>query len=150
GVDMDMASSLYHDQLAQLVRSGAVPEATIDESVRHVLRVKFALGLFEHAFVDESRAAHAFYQPESLRLAENIAERSFVLLKNEAGGGAALLPISKDVKTVALIGPLADNPSDPENERPANTPPDKAPSFPAELAQRLGQEHILRVKGVGI
>ena len=70
GVDMDMTSSLYHDQLAQLVRSGAVPEANIDESVRRVLRVKFALGIFEHPYVDEGRAKGAFFLPESLQLAQ--------------------------------------------------------------------------------
>src|SRR6266478_7738328 len=48
GVDMDMASSLYHENLAQLVRSGEVPEAAVDEAVRRALRVKFELGLFEH------------------------------------------------------------------------------------------------------
>src|ERR1019366_5339105 len=113
GVDMDMASSLYHDRLAPLVSCGAVPEANIDESVRRVLRVKFALGLFEHPYVDEGRAKQAFFLPESLQLAQTIAERSFVLLKNvPAAGGNPLLPISKDVKTVAVIGPPADNPSD--------------------------------------
>src|ERR1700694_4103957 len=115
GVDMDMTSSFYHDRLAKLVASGAVPEARIDESVRRVLRVKLALGLFEHPYVDEGRAKQAFFLPESLQLAQTGAERSFVLLRNvAAAGGGPLLPISKDVKTVAVIGPLADNPSDPE------------------------------------
>src|ERR1700724_272385 len=84
GVDMDMTSSFYHDQLAKLVHSGAVPEARIDESVRRVLRVKLALGLFEHPYVDEGRAKQAFFLPESLQLAQTIAERSFVLLRNVA------------------------------------------------------------------
>src|SRR4029077_11867277 len=104
GVDMDMASSLYHDQLAQLVHSGAVPEANIDESVRRVLRVKIALGLFEHPYVDEGRSKQALFLPASLQLAEVIAERSLVLLKNDvAATGRPLLPISSDVKSVAVI-----------------------------------------------
>src|SRR5438067_6411385 len=82
GVDMDMASSLYHENLAQLVRSGEVPEAAVDEAVRRVLRVKFGLGLFEHPYADETREAGAMVQPESLALARTAAERSFVLLKN--------------------------------------------------------------------
>ena len=149
GVDMDMTSSLYHDQLAQLVRSGAVPEANIDESVRRVLRVKLALGLFEHPYVDEGRAKRAFFLPESLQLAQTIAERSFVLLKNvPAVGGKPLLPISKEVRTVAVIGPLADNPSDPEG---LSTGPKSAVlSFPAELARRLGESNVIRSRGVGI
>ncbi|MGB6386012.1 MAG: glycoside hydrolase family 3 N-terminal domain-containing protein [Terriglobales bacterium] len=148
GVDMDMTSSLYHDHLAQLVRSGAVPEANIDESVRRVLRVKFALGLFEHPYVDEGRAKREFFLPQSLQLAETVAERSFVLLKNSGVGGKPLLPISNDVKTVAVIGPLADNPSDPEGA--SKTSISGVLSFPAELARRLGEGHVIRARGVGI
>jgi beta-glucosidase len=149
GVDMDMASSLYHDHLAQLTRSGAVPEVNVDESVRRVLRVKLALGLFEHPYVDEGRAKQSFFLPESLQLAQTVAERSFVLLKNNpAADGKRLLPISKDVKTVAVIGPLADNPSDPEGKL---TPPKiSVLSFPAELQRRFGVSNILRSKGAGI
>jgi beta-glucosidase len=149
GVDMDMTSSLYHDHLAELVRSGAVPEAKIDESVRRVLRVKLALGLFEHPYVDEGRAKQSFFLPESLQLAEIIAERSFVLLKNSpAADGKPVLPISKDVKTVAVIGPLADNPSDPEGL--SVQPTSGVLSFPDELARRLGTSGVLRSKGVGV
>jgi beta-glucosidase len=151
GVDMDMASSLYHDQLAQLVGLGAVPEANIDESVRRILRVKFALGLFEHPYVDEGRAKQAFFLPESLQSARTIAERSFVLLKNiPAAGGKPLLPISKDVKAVAVIGPLADNPSDPKGLSGSMGPKRGVLSFPADLARRLGESNVFRSKGVGI
>ena len=152
GVDMDMVSSLYHDHLAQLVRSGAVPEARVDESVRRVLRVKLALGLFEHPYVDEGRAQQVFFLPESLQLAQIIAERSFVLLKNApADGGKPLLPISKDVKKVAVIGPIADKPSDPEGTLFGSTAPKSGVlSFPAELARRLGESNVIRAKGVGV
>ncbi len=151
GVDMDMVSSLYHDQLAELVRSGKVPEANLDEGVRRVLRVKFALGLFERPYVDEGRASHAFFLPESLDLARTTAERSFVLLKNTpVAGGNRLLPISKDIKTVAVIGPLADNPSDPEGKHPSPNSKSGVPSLPAELARRLGEKNALRFKGAGI
>jgi beta-glucosidase len=151
GVDMDMTSSLYHDHLAQLVHSGAVPEATVDDRVRHVLRVKLALGLFDHPYVDEGRAKQAFFRPENLRLAQTIAERSFVLLKNAAvAGGRPLLPIAKEVKTVAVIGPLGDNPSNPEGVNAAATAESAALSFPAELARRLGKPNVLATKGVGV
>ena len=151
GVDMDMASSSYHDHLTQLVGSGAVPEASIDESVRRVLRVKLALGLFEHPYADEARSKQVFFLPESLHLAQTIAERSFVLLKNTPGaGGRPLFPISKDVKTVAVIGPLADNPSDPEKKNGSTAAPGDVLSFPAELARRLGDGNVLRAKGAGI
>ncbi len=151
GVDMDMVSSLYHDQLARLVDSGAVPEARVDESVRRVLRVKFALGLFEHPYADEARAKQDFFLPASLQLAQSVAERSFVLLKNTAGpDGKALLPISKDVKTIALIGPLADNPYGPDSWNNSSAPKSGVLSFPDELARRLGASNVIRSPGVGI
>ena len=152
GVDMDMVSSLYHDHLAELVRSGAVPEARVDEGVRRVLRVKFALGLFERPYVDEGRAKQVFFLPESLQLAQTIAERSFVLLKNApAGGGKPLLPISSEVKKVAVIGPIADNPSDPEGTLFGSMAPKSGVlSFPAALARRLGENNVIRAKGVGV
>jgi beta-glucosidase len=151
GVDMDMTSSFYHDRLAKLVASGAVPEARIDESVRRVLRVKLALGLFEHPYVDEGRAKQAFFLPESLQLSQTVAERSFVLLKNVAAAdGKPLLPISKEVKTMAVIGPLADNPSDPDGVNAATAAKSGVLSFPAELTRRLGEGNVLRSRGVGI
>ena len=150
GVDMDMASSVYHDHLADLVRSGAVPESRIDESVRRVLRVKLALGLFDHPYVEEGRAEHAFFLPESLELARMAAERSVVLLRNETVGAAPLLPISKSVKKIAVIGPLADDPSDPEHKHPAPRPKNGGLSFPAMLAQHVGDGNVLRFKGAGI
>src|SRR6266446_1486536 len=111
GVDMDMVSSLYHENLVQLVRSGQVPETAVDESVRRVLRVKFALGLFERPYADEAKEAGAMLRPESLSLARTAAERSFVLLKNAGfSGGAPVLPLSSETRTIALIGPLADDP----------------------------------------
>ncbi|HUB02600.1 MAG TPA: glycoside hydrolase family 3 N-terminal domain-containing protein [Terriglobales bacterium] len=150
GVDVDMTSSVYHDHLAELVRSGVVPEARIDESVRRVLRVKLALGLFEHPYVEEGRSERSFFLPESLELARTAAERSVVLLRNEAVGGSAVLPISKGVKKIAVIGPLADDPSDPAHTHPAPRPKSGGLSFPAVLAQRVGEGNILRFKGTGI
>src|SRR6267378_2627695 len=113
GVDMDMVSSLYHENLVQLVRSGQVPEAAVDESVRRVLRVKFALGLFERPYADEAKEAGAMLRSDSVVLARTAAERSFVLLKNAGfSGGAPVLPLSSETRTIALIGPLADDPKD--------------------------------------
>jgi beta-glucosidase len=74
-----------------------------------------------------------------------------VLLRNvAAAGGKPLLPISTDVKTVAVIGPLADNPSDPEGVSAATAAKSGVLSFPAELARRLGEGNVLRPRGVGI
>jgi beta-glucosidase len=112
GVDMDMEGGLYLNELAAQVKSGGVPVAVIDEAVRRILRVKFALGLFDRPYVEEF-APKEVLDPARLELARTAAEQSFVLLKNEAGSGqAALLPLGPGVRTIALVGPLADSASD--------------------------------------
>src|SRR5205814_4111388 len=110
GVDMDMEGNLYFQHLPALVRSGAVPQAALDKAVRCVLRVKFALGLFDHPYTDASLENKGPIPASNLELARTIAEKSFVLLKNErSSGGAPLLPLATNVGKVALIGPLADS-----------------------------------------
>lgn len=151
GVDMDMASSLYHENLAQLVRSGEVPVSTVDEAVRRVLRVKFALGLFEHPYADESREAAAMLQPESLALARTAAERSFVLLKNAPlPTGAPVLPLSSETRTIALIGPLADDASDMLGSWAGQGRPQDVVTLRSALTQRLGSDHLYYAKGSDI
>lgn len=108
GLDMDMVSGAYHEHLAELVQSGAVPQATLDEAVRRVLRVKFALGLFDHPYVN-SASAVVSVTPQRRALARKAAEESIVLLQNRSlESGTKLLPISNSAKTIALIGPMAD------------------------------------------
>jgi len=106
GVDMEMASTTYRDHLPALVRDGRVPEARIDALVRNVLRLKFRLGLFESAQTDASRfppAANA----EHLALAYEAAVGSAVLLTNHDWA----LPLQAEtVRSLAVIGPLADDP----------------------------------------
>ena len=148
GVDMDMVSSLYHDNLQQIVKSGEATQAELDEAVRHVLRVKLALGLFEHPFVDEDAAQKALYHPESIALAQTTAERSLVLLKNANGAdGKALLPLGSEIQNIAVIGPLADN-----AWVPGGAPQGQGPrvSLPAALAHRIGESHVSQFKGVGV
>jgi beta-glucosidase len=105
GNDMDMESDAYADNLAQLVRDGQVPVATVDEAVRRVLRAKFRLGLFDDPFrfSDTKREQRVLNDPASARFARQLARESIVLLRNEAG----LLPLAPAGKAIALIGPLA-------------------------------------------
>ena len=108
GVDIDMMSHYYDSELPGLVKSGKVPLSVVDEAVRRVLRVKFALGLFEHPYAEgtEVTAAVAEHRP----LVRKAAQEAIVLLKNDAAAnGSSLLPLSDSVKKIALIGPLADN-----------------------------------------
>ena len=151
GVDMDMASSLYHENLVPLVRSGEVPEAAIDEAVRRVLRVKFALGLFEHPYADETREAGAMLQPESLSLARTAAERSFVLLKNASfSSGAPVLPLSNEARTIALVGPLADDPNDMLGSWAGQGRPEDVITLRTALTQRVGADRVRYAKGTEI
>src|SRR5271170_493265 len=109
GVDVDMMSHFYDTQLPELVKTGQVPMSAVDAAVRRVLRVKFALGLFEHPYArgTEVTAAVLEHRP----VVRKAAEESLVLLQNKAIGNApAVLPFSKGKKTIALIGPLADDP----------------------------------------
>src|SRR5690349_2936728 len=108
GVDMEMVSRLYNQNGAELLREGKVTMQTIDEAVRRILRIKFRLGLFEHPYTDESREAAAIFNAQNLAAAREVAARSMVLLKNERN----VLPLSKDVRCIAVIGPLADSKKD--------------------------------------
>jgi beta-glucosidase len=110
GVDIDMMSHYYDAELPALVKSGGVPMPVVDEAVRRVLRVKFSLGLFDHPFTEgpEVTGAVAEHRP----LVRRAAEESFVLLQNNPAPKDTLLPLAKDTKKIALIGPLADDAKD--------------------------------------
>jgi len=150
GVDMDMTSSLYHDHLAQLVRLGQIPQVRLDESVRRVLRLKFALGLFDRPYTDETHEAEAMLRPEAISLARTAAERSFVLLKNSPGpNNTPILPISNDVHDIALIGPLADDPPNTESLAKLDRNEDLI-SFRAALSKHVGEQHLFRIRGADI
>ena len=104
GVDMDMEGNVYQTTLSRLVEEGEVSESTVDDAVRRILTIKFRLGLFEHPYTDTGLAAEVIQCMEHIEAARDFARRSMVLLKNENG----LLPLKKGLKTVAVIGPLAD------------------------------------------
>jgi beta-glucosidase len=110
GVDIDMMSHYYDAELPALVKSGRVPMPVVDEAVRRVLRLKFALSLFDHPFTEgpEVTGAVAEHRP----LVRRAAEESFVLLQNNPAPQDTLLPLAKTTKRIALIGPLADDASD--------------------------------------
>ncbi|MGB7284026.1 MAG: beta-glucosidase BglX [Candidatus Acidiferrum sp.] len=148
GVEMDMVSGFYHDNLANLVRSGMVPESDLDEAVRDVLRLKFALGLFEHPYVDEAREAAAMLQPDSVALAREAAERSFVLLKNSPlASGLPVLPLSADLQHVALIGPQADDAANMLGSWSAISRAQDVVTLRAALVQKLGPDRVLYAQG---
>ena len=105
GSDMDMESRAYITHLGKLVADGRVDVKLIDDAVRRVLRVKFALGLFDdpYRYSDPTREKQTLLAPPHLEAARDVARRSIVLLRNER----SLLPLAKDVRSIAVIGPLA-------------------------------------------
>jgi beta-glucosidase len=110
GVDMSMQSGLYRQHLPSLVRSGEVPQAKLDESVRRVLALKAMLGLFDNPFrrIDVKRQTARSMLPQTRALAREAGRKANVLLKNEG----ELLPLPRSGKRIALIGPFAAGPHD--------------------------------------
>jgi beta-glucosidase len=148
GVDMDMEGNLYATTIAQQVRSGVIPESVVDEAARRILRVKFALGLFDHPYTAETPA----YTPSAADRAQarSVADETIVLLKNEPiEGVGAVLPLGKHFKTVALIGPLADSAKDMLGSWGAQGDPKFANSLKQALQERLG-DHLLYAVGCGV
>lgn len=105
GCDIDMVDCAYYLHLADLVREGTVPEAAVDEAVMRVLRLKNELGLFENPYhgADEEAEKRLNLCPEHRAIARRAAEETAVLLKNDG-----VLPLPKDLKKAALIGPFAE------------------------------------------
>lgn len=111
GVDMDMESRIYLQDLAPLVRQKQIPEELVNQAVRRVLQAKQRLGLFDDPFrrTDKEREQATLLHPQHLAFARELAQKAIVLLKNEKN----LLPLRKEVGTLAVLGPLADNRSAP-------------------------------------
>src|ERR1700720_4451292 len=109
GVDMEMVSRLFNQHGPELLKEGKVSEATVDEAVSRILRIKFRLGLFEHPYTDETLEGNSLLTAANRAAAREIAGRSMVLLKNDR----ETLPLNKSTGRIAVIGPLADNKSAP-------------------------------------
>jgi len=105
GLDMDMASNTYLEHLAGLVEDGTLQLPVIDAAVRSILAIKVRMGLFEQPYTDETKLEQVLALPEHRKEARLVAQRSMVLLRNEG----QLLPLSTNLKNVAVIGPLADS-----------------------------------------
>jgi beta-glucosidase len=137
GSDMDMESNAYAPSLAALVKSGKVDIAVLDDAVRRVLTKKFELGLFDdpYRFSDAAREQAALNDPRHRQAARRIAAESMVLLKNE---GKAL-PLRRDVRSIAVIGPLADARRDLEGGWIVQSNAAKMASLVDAVRERAGQ-----------
>lgn len=107
GLNVEMASKSYIQNLEKLVSEGKVLESTIDDAVRNILRLKFKLALFDRPYTDLNKSSET-YSEKHLETAKKIAEESIVLLKNEKN----TLPFLGNIKSILITGPLADAPHD--------------------------------------
>ncbi|MDD3628582.1 MAG: glycoside hydrolase family 3 N-terminal domain-containing protein [Actinomycetota bacterium] len=105
GVDIELPSAdCYGKPLEEALEEGLISESLIDRSVKRILKMKFLAGLFDNPLVEEKKASKVFDIPEQRELAYKIAQKSIVLLKNQN-----ILPLSKNISSIAVIGPNADN-----------------------------------------
>jgi len=116
GVDMDMQGAVFMEHLKKSVEEGTVSVEIIDRAVRRILTMKFILGLFDDPFrySDPEREKNNIMTPEHLEFARDFSRRTIVLLKNDKlpGKESHVLPLDKNIRSLALIGPLASNQSE--------------------------------------
>jgi beta-glucosidase len=135
GVNMDMGSRTYIDNLEKLVKDGRLNEPQIDAMVRPILAAKIKLGLFENPYVDESSAQRIFDSPEHKEEARRAAQRSAVLLRNEG----PLLPLAKGrYSSIAVIGPMADSAADIRGSWTVADDPARAVSVARGIREKVG------------
>jgi len=107
GTDMEMASTTYKTFLEELVKEGRISEEDINQAVIRILTLKYQLGLFDNPYTDPAKFPEVLNENHKA-LAKKTAVQSAVLLQNKNN----MLPLSKDIQKVAVIGPLADAPHD--------------------------------------
>ena len=149
GVDMDMEGDLYRTRIPALVQQGELSQAVVDEAVRRILRVKFAMGLFQHPFAPENMAPYQA-TPEKREIARLAAEESLVLLKNDAVPAiGAILPMHLPATGagIALIGPLADSKHDMLGSWAGSGDAKDAVTLREALSAKLPKEQLTYVAG---
>jgi len=149
GSDMDMESRSYMPNLPALVQDGKVPVSLVDDAVRRVLRKKFELGLFDdpYRFSDETREKKILNSADNRNKAREVAEKSIVLLKNEN----QLLPLSRDLKSIALIGPLVKSNTDMKGSWAVKWDDDHLVSLYEGVQAKAGNKtKLIFAKGCGI
>jgi len=146
GVNMEMTSSLYRDHLADAVHKGLVKEAQIDDLIRPILAMKYRLGLFDHPYVDLDRFKAVTGSIEQRTAVREAAEQTAVLLRNENHA----LPLSSSLKSVAVIGPLADSKLDTLGSWAIHADRDNVVTVAQGIREALPQATVTAVKGVEI
>src|SRR6185295_8826452 len=152
GVDMEMSSTLYRNTLAAEVKAGRFPIARVNEAVRRVLLTKAALGLFDDPYrkVDVAREKSDILTPASRTAAREVGRESIVLLTNRNVGSSPALPLRKDVRTLAVIGPLADDAQSAIGAWSGAGQAGEAVTVLAGIRRALPQTRLMHVRGAPI
>ncbi len=146
GLDSDLGATAYA-HLNQALQSGITTPAALDQAVGRILRVKFQLGLFDSVRVDPERAAAVVGSPQHRDLARRVAQESIVLLKNSGN----LLPLSKSIDSVAVIGPNADSVYNQLGDYTAPQPEGKVVTVLEAIRKSMGPKTVVRyARGTGI
>lgn len=146
GVDMDMEGRIYISEVKKLLDDKKINISQIDEMVARILRVKFQLGLFDNPFqyCDVEKQNKLTMHPDHLAAARDIARKSFVLLKNEKN----VLPLSGNVKKIAVIGPLANDKDAPTGNWRGVAEPNSAVSLLEGIKAAVGSKaEVLYAEG---
>ncbi len=144
GVDIDLGGYNYGGFLKEALQRGLVTEADIDRAVRHVLQLKYDLGLFDNPYVDEALAESEVGTKENAQLAKQVALESAVLLKNDG-----ILPFGEQIKKVAIIGPNADNMYNQLGDYTAPQDPDRIVTM-LEGIQAKSRAEVTYAKGCAV
>jgi beta-glucosidase len=149
GVDMDMESRIYQNELVTMAAEKKISTELIDQSVRRVLQAKYQLGLFDNPYrnCDAAREKSALLNKMHVDFSRQVAQKSIVLLKNEKN----LLPLSKQVKILAVLGPLADDKAAPLGPWAGAGNPDDVVTVLQGLKSKVtAPTKILYAKGCGV
>ena len=110
GMDVDLANSNSAGRILEALEAGLLSAESVDRAVIQVLKAKFELGLFEDPYVDIDSVPESLDSADARALARTVASESVVLLQNRPVHGTPVLPLSKDLSSIAVIGPNADRP----------------------------------------
>ena len=146
GVDMEMTSTTFRDNLAKAVASGAVSQATIDTAVHDILMIKWRMGLFQNPYADPAKTDAQLVNEEQRAATRKAATQTAVLLRNEH----QTLPLSNSAKSIALIGPLADSKPDILGSWSLGSHPDEAVTVLEGMRTRFGASKVTYTTGVEI
>ncbi|MFI2742113.1 glycoside hydrolase family 3 N-terminal domain-containing protein [Zhouia sp. PK063] len=146
GVDADLGSNGFNTALKEAIEKGKVSIETLNYAVRNVLTAKFVTGVFDHPYVDEKKASKIVHSSKNIAIAREVAQESVILLKNEN----RLLPLSKNIKKIAVIGPNANTMYNQLGDYTAPQPNNKIITVLNGIQNKLPNAKVTYVKGTPI